>query len=137
MDYTFTSDSAKITLNKRGARKYTRMSYPIYCGCFNEIETRDYLLHFNLNNEILRAKGKGSGWPHPHEWLKRNMGNDWIYYSTGGYTGVYEATGEYYLPNMPYVTNGLIGGNPFQLKEVSDLISTWPEIIKKGSARLE
>lgn len=129
MDATFITDTARITLNKQGARKYMRMSYPIYSGCFTEVETRDYLLHFNLNDEILRAKGKGSDWPHPHEWLKRNMGNDWIYYSTGGYTGVFEATGEYYLPNMPYVTNGLIGGNPFQLKEVNRLISAWHEIL--------
>lgn len=130
MGHTFTADCARITLNKEGARRYTRMSYPMYCGLYSEVETRDYLLHFNLNNEILRAKGKGTAWPHPHEWLKRNMGNDWIYYSTGGYAGVYEATGEYYLPNMPYVTNGLLGGNPFKLREVSELISTWPEILK-------
>ncbi len=93
MENTFSSASTRITLKKKGSRKYTRMSYPVYCGRFTEVETRDYLFHFNLNNEILRARGKGSDWPHPHEWLKRYMGNDWIYYSTGGYTGVYEATG--------------------------------------------
>lgn len=105
------------------------MSYPIHSGLFTEVETRDHLLHFNLNNEIIRARGKGRDWPHPHEWLKRNMGNDWIYYSTGGYTGVFEATGEYYLPNLPYTTNGLLGGNPFQDDAVHELTSSWPAIL--------
>jgi hypothetical protein len=126
---SFSSDHLHITLNKHGAREYTRMSFPLHAGLFSEIETPDYLLHFNLNNEILRAKGKGKSWPHPHEWLKRNMGNDWIYYSTGGYTGVFEATGEYYLPNLPYTTNGLLGGNPFKLEPIDKLITSWPDIL--------
>lgn len=105
------------------------MSFPIHAGVFTEIELQDLQLHFNLNGEIIRAKGKGSGWTHPHEWLKRTMGNDWIYYSTGGYTGVYETTGEYYLPNMPYTTNGLLGGKPFQLDEVNTVIETWQDRI--------
>lgn len=127
---TYSSTDLRITLHKEGARQYTRMSYPLHCGIFSEVETRDWLFHFNLNNEIIRAKGKGRDWPHPHEWLKRNMGNDWIYYSTGGYTGVYEATGEYYLPNLPYKTNGLLGGNPFKDDSVGELISTWPKILQ-------
>lgn len=126
---TYSSDNLTITLNKHGVREYTRMSFPLHAGMFSEIETADYLLHFNLNHEILRAKGKGKNWPHPHEWLKRNMGNDWIYYSTGGYTGVFEATGEYYLPNLPYATNGLLGGNPFKLEPIDKLISSWPDIL--------
>ncbi|SHO46796.1 radical SAM domain-containing protein [Desulfopila aestuarii] len=126
---THISSDLRITLNKEGARHYTRMSFPIHCGIFSEVETRNWLLHFNLNNEIIRAKGKTRSWPHPHEWLKRNMGNDWIYYSTGGYTGVFEATGEYYLPNLPYKTNGLLGGNPFDDESVGELINGWPTIL--------
>lgn len=128
---TFVADNLRITLHKEGSRRYNRMSYPIHSGLFTEVETRDFLLHFNLNDEIVRAKGKGREWPHPHEWLKRNMGNDWIYYSTGGYTGVYEATGEYYLPNLPYTTNGLLGGNPFQDRAVRELTDSWPEILHR------
>lgn len=94
------------------------------------METRDHLLHFNLNHEIIRAKRKNRSWPHPHEWLKRNMGNDWIYYSTGGYTGVFEATGEYYLPNLPYKTNGMLGGTPFENEQVSGLITSWPSVLE-------
>lgn len=123
---TFVSDNARITLQKQGSSKYTKMSYPVFTGIFTEVETKQHLLHFNLNNEIIRARGKGSNWPHPHEWLKRNMGNDWIYYSTGGYTGVFEATGEYYLPNLPYKTNGMLGGSPFQDCTLQELISSWP-----------
>ncbi len=126
---SYCADDLRISLNKTGSRRYARMSYPIHCGLFSEVETRDWLLHFNLNNEIIRAKGKSRNWPHPHEWLKRNMGNDWIYYSTGGYTGVFEATGEYYLPNLPYKSNGLLGGNPFAEAAVEDLIDSWPRIL--------
>lgn len=127
---TFASDTVRITLQKAGASKYIKMSYPIFPGIFTEVETRDYLLHFNLNNEIIRVRGKGSAWPHPHEWLKRNMGNDWIYYSTGGYTGVFEATGEYYLPNLPYKTNGMLGGSPFQDKTLQETLTCWPDCLQ-------
>lgn len=123
----------RITLRKKGATRYTRMSFPLYSGIYSEIETRHHLLHFNLNNEIIRAKGKGGTWHHPHEWLKRNMGNDWIYYSTGGYTGVFEATGEYYLPNLPYLTNGLLGGNPFRDETVAQLAASWYQILAELS----
>jgi len=126
---SYCTDDLRITLHKTGSRRYTRMSFPIHCGLYSEVETRDWLLHFNLNNEIIRAKGKARSWPHPHEWLKRNMGNDWIYYSTGGYTGVFEATGEYYLPNLPYKSNGLLGGNPFAEEAVENLIDCWPRIL--------
>lgn len=126
---TFVRDTLRITLQKGGPNAYTRMSYPLHCGIYTEVETRNYCLHFNLNNEIIRAKGKGRDWPHPHEWLKRNMGNDWIYYSTGGYTGVFEATGEYYLPNLPYTTNGLLGGNPFADETICKMISDWPQLL--------
>ena len=124
-------NGTRITLNKRGSRKYTKMSYPLHAGIYTEVETASHLLHFNLSSEIIRTKAKDSLWPHPHEWLKRTMGNDWIYYSTGGYTGVFEATGEYYLPNMPYVTNGLLGGNPFGTPEVVELVDSWPSILAK------
>lgn len=107
------------------------MSFPVHCGLFSELETKNYVFHFNLNNEIIRAKRKGGNWGHPHEWLKRTVGNDWIYYSTGGYTGVYEATGEYYLPNFQYPTNSILGGHPFRLDEVSHLAENWHDILVK------
>lgn len=126
---TFASDRVRITLANQGASTYTKMSYPVFSGVFTEVETKDLLLHFNLNNEILRVRGKGGEWPHPHEWLKRNMGNDWIYYSTGGYTGVFEATGEYYLPNLPYTSNGMLGGSPFEDQCVQEVLQAWPDCL--------
>lgn len=122
----------KITLNKRGADQYTKMSFPLKYGIFSEIETSDAILQFNLNHEIVRAKGKNREWIQPSEWLKRTMGNDWIYYSTGGYAGVFEAIGEYYLPNLPYPTNSLIGGKPFNEPAVDRLLASWQEIISKS-----
>ena len=94
---TFQYDPCRVTLFKHGDRKHVKMSYPVHPGIFSEIETGTFTYHFNLNNEIIRIIGKGSHWPHPHEWLKRTNGNQWVYYSTGGYTGVFETTGEYYL----------------------------------------
>ncbi len=107
------------------------MSFPVHCGNYGELETDEFIFHFNLNNEIIRAKKKGDNWSHPHEWLKRTIGNDWVYYSTGGYTGVFDATGEYYLPNFTYPTNNILGGNPFLLPQVLDLTDNWYSMLQE------
>ncbi|MBW1635586.1 MAG: radical SAM domain-containing protein [Deltaproteobacteria bacterium] len=112
------------------------MSFPIHCGHFTEIETDSIILHFNLNGEIIRARGKGMEWTHPHEWLKRRCSNDWVYYSTGGYTGVFEATGEYYLPNLQYPTNNMLGGDPFAGSEVHRIVNQWYTILSEISSNL-
>lgn len=125
MSRPFISDNCSITYRKRGSRTYTKMSYPVHCGIFTEVRTDDSIFHFNLNNEIIRAQGRKSGWLHPHEWLKRTACNDWVYYSTGGYTGVFEATGEYYLPNFRYPTNNLLGGRPFNNEAISTVTESW------------
>lgn len=119
----------KITLNKEGSRQYRKMSFPLHCGIYHELETENYIFHFNQNHEILRAKSKGRDWPHPNEWLKRTMANDWVYYSSGGYTGVFEATGEYYLPNFQYPSNRILGGHPFRDREVSNLAERWHSLL--------
>ncbi len=118
-----------LTLQKKGSTVYTKMSYPVHCGLYSVLETDHHIFHFNLNNEIIRAKAKGDIWGHPHEWLKRTVGNDWVFYSTGGYTGVFEATGEYYLPNFRYPSNSILGGHPFRLQEIHSLADTWHEIL--------
>jgi hypothetical protein len=129
MSKIFTSDNVKITLNKSGSTVYGKMSFPVHCGIYHEIETKDFVFQFNLNGEILRAKGKGRDWAHPHEWLKRTQGNDWVYYSTGGYTGVFEATGEYYLPNFRYPTNSILGGHPFAQHEIAHISGSWHQML--------
>lgn len=114
-----------IALHLQGSRVFSKISYPVHHGIYSEIITKDHIFHFNLNHEIIRVRGRKSPWRHPHEWLKRTMGDDWIYYSTGGYTGVFEATGEYYLPNFNYPSNSILGGTPFTSAEICDLTSEW------------
>jgi len=126
---TCRSGSTCIELFKRGAQRYQKTSYPSHCGIYHSVATSRAVMHFNLNHEIIRLIGKGREWPHPQEWLKRTITNDWIYYSTGGYTGVYETTGEFYLPNLPYLTNNHLGGKPLHLQAVADLVDSWRDII--------
>ena len=121
----YQANNCRVQLFKHGELKYTKASYPVRTGIYSELETAEYWYHFNLNDEIIRIIGKTADWPHPHEWLKRTAGNDWIYYSTGGYTGVFETTGEYYLPNLPYSTNNALGGRPFDNSHIQSATRDW------------
>ena len=118
-------ESMHIHVAKRGSNHFLKASYPVRTGIYTEVRTDSSILHFNLNQEIIRAQGTGGDWPHPQEWLQRTAGNDWTYYSTGGYTGVFETTGEYYLPNLPYVTNNALGGSPLHNRAVAALVDSW------------
>ncbi|MCP3898157.1 MAG: radical SAM protein [Desulfobacteraceae bacterium] len=131
MTEIFENNKLKITLNQNGYNKYTKISFPVKYGIYSEIETEECIFQFNLNNEIVRAKDKTTSWLNPSEWLKRTIGNDWVYYSTGGYAGVIEAIGEYYLPNLQYSTNSLIGGKPFKDPQVNNIISQWSIAVEK------
>lgn len=122
---TYRTDDISIELNCRGNTEYAKISYPVKYGIFHRLETRDLIMEFNLNHEIRHARGKTDAWLHPQEWLKRTAGNDWIYYSTGGYAGVFESIGEYYLPNLMYTTNSLLGGKPFKEPEIQRLSTHW------------
>ncbi len=122
---TYRYGSTCIELFKRGSRRYQKATYPSFCGIYHSIATNRATLHFNLNHEIIRLVGKGRDWPHPQEWLKRTISNDWVYYSTGGYTGVYETTGEFYLPNLPYRTNNHLGGEPLRNRAVAKQVESW------------
>lgn len=124
------AQEAKISLHLHGNRTFSKVSYPVHSGIYSEIETDSHLLHFNLNNEIIRIKGKDATWRHPHEWLKRTVGDDWVYYSTGGYTGVFEATGEYYLPNFKYPSNNILGGGPFSSPDINGLTLNWHKLLE-------
>lgn len=121
----YKNSNLSIQINSSGSDEYTKISFPIKYGIFSRLETSKYIFEFNLNNEIIHAKSKARNWIHPSEWLKRTMGNDWVYYSTGGYSGVYEAIGEYYLPNLQYSTNSLLGGKPFETGPIKDIITNW------------
>ncbi len=123
------SPLVKIHSEKTGMTAYTKVSFPVHYGRYSEIETREFHLLFNRNHEIRHAKSKSSDWTDPSEWMKRTAANDWIYYSTGGYAGVFESIGEYYLPNLNYPTNGLLGGKPFDRPEVSEVVNHWHPLL--------
>lgn len=114
-----------VELNCQGRQEYAKMSYPLKYGNFSRLETSDFIFEFNLNQELKHARAKTRQWLHPQEWLKRTIGNDWVYYSTGGYAGVFDSIGEYYLPNFMYTTNSLLGGKPFNDPEVARLSQHW------------
>jgi len=130
---TFKYNDISIALNIRGDNKYTKVSYPVKYGLFSRLETSDYVFEFNQNHEIIHAKSRNSEWQHPSEWLKRTIGNDWVYYSTGGYSGVFEAIGEYYLPNLMYKTNSLLGGTPFCNDPINNIVKNWHKIVMQLS----
>ena len=111
---TFQLNNLTITINKEGGDRYSKVSYPARYGRYAEIRHPDYLCHFNLLGEIRHLQGLGQDWPHPAEWLKRTIGNDWIYYASGGYGDVFDLIGEYYIPCFSYAGNSIFTGRPFQ-----------------------
>ena len=107
-------DKVRVSLDREGARTYTKASYPIRYGKYAEIGYEGYVFQFNLNGEIKHIGSTGPDWPHPAEWLKRTIGNDWVYYSTGSYyTGTADLFGEFYMPCPAYPTNSLFKEAPF------------------------
>lgn len=92
---------------KWGCRTYQKLSFPVRYGQYSEIKTPAYIFQFNLNGEIKFIQGRDRNWPHPSEWLKRTVTNDWLYYSAGSYNGIYDIIGEYYYPCLPYPTNSI------------------------------
>jgi radical SAM superfamily enzyme YgiQ (UPF0313 family) len=106
-------DNLAVTIDKQGAERFTKASYPVRYGRFGEIQTADYLFEYNLNGEIKTIRGLDCNWPHPAEWLKRTAANDWVYYSVERYHRLFSFLGEYYLPCLPYPSNSPWEYNPF------------------------
>ncbi len=131
---SFQFDNLSIILNKQGSREFSKASYPIRYGRFAEIKTPDYIFQFNLNGEVKYIQGRRESWPHPAEWLKRTVANDWVYYSAGTYSEVYDYFGEYYLPCLSYPSNSIMGGNPFDDNAVRSALQTWEELLTKMRA---
>jgi len=124
-------DNLGIVLNKEGSREFSKVSYPIRYGRFAEMRTPDHIFEFNLNGEIKYIRGLCQSWPHPAEWLKRTVADDWVYYSAGGYSGVYDSFGEYYVPCLSYPSNSIIGNNPFDDNAVRSAIKSWYDLQAK------
>lgn len=121
----------QITLNKKGAREYSKVSYPLRYGRFTEVRTPGYLYQFDLNGEIKFISGLGEDWPDPSERLKRTVANDWVYYSTGGYSGVYDTFGEHYIPCLSYPNNSIHFMNPFKDRAVGKALDSWTGLYRK------
>jgi radical SAM superfamily enzyme YgiQ (UPF0313 family) len=126
----------KINREKQGAREYVKMDCPVRYGRYLEIETDDCLYHLNLNGEMKHVQGRGENWPHPAEWVSRTLGDDWVYYSTGDYQGIFDLFGEYYVPVPEYPTNHVIRENPFRKPAVRAAIESIDRLEVKDSAEL-
>lgn len=121
----------KLNLNKLGARKYAKVSYPVRYGQWAEIITPRHHFQFNLNGEIKFLQGTGRDWPHPSEWLKRTAGNHWVYYDSGGYNQIVDFLGEYYLPCFTYESNSLWKSDPFQTAPVQEALSSFNQLCRE------
>ncbi|MCF8035560.1 MAG: radical SAM domain-containing protein [Desulfobacteraceae bacterium] len=124
----------EIIAEKQGATEYTKISYPLRYGCYGQIRTPDYIFQFNRNAEIKTVQGRSGDWLTASEWLKRTAGDDWQYFSAGGYSGAYNYTGEYYIPCLPYQTNTLFGGDAFQRPGVRDAFAAWHRLYRQIEA---
>lgn len=133
---TYLLDHFRITLNKEGAKAYIKVGFPVRYGLFSEIETEDALFQFNLNGEIKFIQGKGPHGLPPTEWLKRTLGNDWVYYSAGDYQGFNNLIGEYYYPYLSYASNSILEGNPFNESPVQSAMRSWQELQAQVKQRI-
>lgn len=112
--HTYHFDNLSVHIGKRGLDRYEKLSYPIRYGTYTEIQSGPFIYQFNLNAEIKHFQCKSGTAMEPTEWLKRTVANDWVYYSSGGYNGAYDAVGEYYVPCFTYPSNAILGGDPFK-----------------------
>jgi hypothetical protein len=125
----FRLNNLDITLDKQGASRFAKVSYPIRYGRFCEIKSSQYLFQFNLNGEIKYIRGCGPNWPHPAEWLKRTDSDDWVFYTIAGYNRIFDTLGEYYLPCLPYASNSIWGYNPFADSSIREALAAWPQLL--------
>ncbi|MGM0453466.1 MAG: radical SAM protein [Thermodesulfobacteriota bacterium] len=124
-------DNIVITPEKQGADQYIKISYPIRYGRYGEIKTPGHVFGFTLNGEIQTIQGRTGDWLQNAEWLKRTAGNDWAYFSAGGYTGAHNYTGEYYIPCLSYQTNAIFGRDRFESDAVKAAFAAWHRLHEK------
>ncbi len=118
-------------LEVKGSDTYRKTSYPLHQGVYFEIQTPQHTFFLNRNHQIRFIESRSENWPNPQEWLKRTLANDWIYYSNGGYSGVFEAVGEYYLPVPEYPTNSIKQVNPFEHPAIQQALAAFPKLLKQ------
>jgi hypothetical protein len=127
-------DDFSITLKRRGANRFTKVSYPIRYGRFSEINTRDYIFQFNLNGEIKYIQDNKQRWQYPGEWLKRSVADEWTYYSAAGYGGTYSFIGEYYLPCFSQPKNAISSTYIFDQSAADHALSSFEKFSEKLKA---
>ncbi len=127
----FSFENLEITPIKEGFTEYVKVSCPVRYGLFGEIKTSRYFYHFNQRGEITHIQGRDGRWPNRSEWLKRTVGDDWVYYSSGGYTSVYYLFGEYYAPYLPYCSNSIAEDDPFEIPSVKEGMSSVKQLLSK------
>ncbi|MGM0432648.1 MAG: radical SAM protein, partial [Spirochaetota bacterium] len=154
-------ESITLHVNKEGLNEYRKSRHPQVYGLYHELETDEAIFRFNLNGEIMECRGKDGQWPGSSDRLRRTAGGDWVFYSGGAYRGsyesfggkalaapiqfkipspyneVYKATGEFYLPQLPYRSNSLLATDPFGNQSVQYLLHNWYTLVVKALNRLE
>lgn len=129
MTESISFENLEITPNKEGFVEYLKVSCPVRYGVFGEVKTDRYIYHFNQQGEITHIQGRDPSWPNPSDWLKRTVGNDWVYYSSGGYTSVYDLFGEYYAPYLPYCSNSVAVDDPFEIASIREGLSSVVQLL--------
>ena len=117
-----------ITVEKKGADRYAKVTYPIRYGRYTEIKTQNHVFEFTLNGDIRSIRGRREDWPQPTEWLKRTDGNDWVYYTTGAYNEVKSFLGEFYRPCLSYPSNSLWAYAPFEAPAIRNALNAWSSL---------
>ncbi|BCO10390.1 hypothetical protein GF1_27660 [Desulfolithobacter dissulfuricans] len=108
---------------RRGLAVHRKLSYPARYGCYHELITPQAVYHMGLDGFPRFLQGTGPDWSHPQEWLKLTRNGDWVYYSTQGYSDLFDLTGEYYYPLLPYPSNPIFQGSPHTVPGVADLLA--------------
>ena len=121
----------KIILDKKGSRYYSKVSYPLRFGRYTQIDTRDYIFCFDLNNRIKIIQSKNRKLHNLNEWLKLTVSNEWIYYSAAGYKGVRSFIGEYYLPCFSYSANPLFKTYAYDKNLVNGILNDFSRFLDK------
>jgi len=113
------SSHLKLRTRLNGLKVHRKLSYPARYGCYHELIMPDGIYHMALDGFPKFFQGVSKNWPHPQEWLKLSRNGDWVYYSTQGYSDIFDLTGEYYYPLLPYPSNPVFPVSQQQSREIS------------------
>jgi hypothetical protein len=131
---SFTLEDLSITLDREGARRYTKVTYPVRYGRFAEIRTRKHTFQFNPSGEIKSIQGRPPHWPGANEWLKRTTADDWVYYAADGYNLIHTLTGEHYRPCFAYPSNSVFQDDPLESGVADFALAALGDVLAKLEA---